>query len=589
MDAFPVKNTEGNKRTFSPIYLAILSGVLLIILGINGFLEINRARKGFYSLLEKEGATLLLHFEKNIQETLSAFQEIEKAPGHQLISSLSGPFFGFEETAAEYLLEGAHRIDQLDGETSLASPDLQSIARQYGIGSIEVYDSGGRLLKGWPSGPATNAKNPMLRELIEGSRPVGIDLVGRPMPSKGEGDWFSIVIRRKSGPGMIALYLNVRQMKTLFRQFAIQRAISDMTLREGILFLSVQDASFNTLAHSNPSLIGHAEESPFLKDALQKKGPLSRLFRDEKGEEVLEVAKSFSLDSNPAGIIRVGFSPREIYPALGQIKKNVALSIFIFLILGVTAVTLIWVNQNRHVKKMEEMEDRVHLTERLSSLGHLAAGVAHEIRNPLNAIGMGLQRLRKEFVPQEAEKKQEYLTFTEVVYKEVRRVNGIIEQFLSLSRPFQLQRRASSLQDLLKNLTVLFREEASAMDIRLQEDWPSDLPPLEIDGEKLTQALVNIMKNGMEAAGKGGVLRIEAHPFKDRIEVSVSDSGPGIPPDEIGRIFDYYYTTKEKGAGLGLPIAHRIIEAHGGQVKVASRVGSGTKVTVTLPVKAPEG
>ena len=90
---------------------------------------------------------------------------------------------------------------------------------------------------------------------------------------------------------------------------------------------------------------------------------------------------------------------------------------------------------------MEELEDRVRLTERLSSLGHLAAGVAHEIRNPLNAIGMGLQRLRREFPPQEPSKREEYLSFTEVIHKEVKRVNGIIEQFLSLSRPFQLDLR----------------------------------------------------------------------------------------------------------------------------------------------------
>ena len=290
------------------------------------------------------------------------------------------------------------------------------------------------------------------------------------------------------------------------------------------------------------------------------------------------------MNSKPAGLIRVGFSSKEIYPVLSQIKKNVALSILFFLFLGITAVTLIWVNQNRHVKRMKELEDRVRLTERLSSLGHLAAGVAHEIRNPLNAIGMGIQRLRREFVPQETSKREEYLSFTEVIHKEVRRVNGIIEQFLSLSRPFQLDLRLSSLQELLRNLVILFQEEAAARDIRVQTEWHSDLPLLKIDSGKLTQAFVNIMKNGMEAMEKGGVLRIEAHSFKDRVEVAVSDSGSGIPEDQIGKIFNYYYTTKEKGAGLGLPIAHQIIEAHSGRLKVESRVGSGTKLTVTLPV-----
>jgi len=100
----------------------------------------------------------------------------------------------------------------------------------------------------------------------------------------------------------------------------------------------------------------------------------------------------------------------------------------------------------------------------------------------------------------------------------------------------------------------------------------------------LTQAFINIMKNGMEAMDQGGTLHIKIKSIKEGVEVIISDSGPGIPPEQMEKIFNYYYTTKEKGVGLGLPIAHRIIEAHGGHLKIESRVGSGTEVTVTLPV-----
>jgi len=233
------------------------------------------------------------------------------------------------------------------------------------------------------------------------------------------------------------------------------------------------------------------------------------------------------------------------------------------------------------------MENRIQLAERISSLGHLAAGVAHEIRNPLNAISLGLQRLQREYSPQEESKKEEYLSFTSLIYKEIRRVNDIIEQFLNLSRPFQLNLKETLLGPLLEHLIHLFKEEAISRQITLRLEY-TDLPPLLIDEEKLTQALINIMKNGMEAMGNGGTLTISTRSFRDRVEMVFSDTGCGIAPDQMKRIFDYYYTTKEKGMGLGLPIAHRIIEAHGGELNVESELGIGTRVTIILPKSKKE-
>lgn len=576
------KQEKKIKRSFSLIYLGILSGILLVILIINGLLEIHRTKNGFYLLLEREANVLIQHFEKNIQDAFVSLQWMESgSEKHSSSLPVSGYFFGLEDSAAEYLLEALHRVDQVERERPLNPSDLQTLIAQHHITSIEIYDPKGNLLKGWPSTSPSTKKNPLLQELIEKKKPVALDLFGKPL---SEDHLFSIAIWRRVNPGIIALTLNGKEMKRLLRQFAIQKATSDIGLREDILYISVQDISLNILAHTDSTLIGRREEDVFLKNSLQGIKIFSRHYRPFRGEEVFEVAKSFSLKDQTMGLIRIGYSQKEVRPVLSQIKKNVALSISFFLILGISAITLIWVNQNRHLRKMKELEDRIQLTERLSSLGHLAAGVAHEIRNPLNAMGMGLQRLKREFLPPDESKKEEYVSFIELILKETRRVNEIIEQFLTLSRPFQLKLRKSSLQDLLKNLIALFQEEATSGGITLQSEIPSDTPSIQMDPERLTQAFINIMKNGMQAMGQGGILRIESRSLEEGVEVILSDSGSGIPPEHMEKIFNYYYTTKERGVGLGLPIAHRIIEAHGGQLKIESRVGSGTKVTVTLPL-----
>src|SRR4030043_376759 len=146
------------KRSFSPIYLGIFSGIILIILIINGLLEINRTKNGFYRLLEREAIVLIQHYEKNIQETLTSLQWVEGEPGKQLQTPVSGFFFDLEESIAEYLLEAIHRVDQIDGEKPLNPSDFQSFIDQYLVTSIEIYDLKGTLLRGWPSPSASTEK-----------------------------------------------------------------------------------------------------------------------------------------------------------------------------------------------------------------------------------------------------------------------------------------------------------------------------------------------------------------------------------------------------------------------------------------------
>ena len=226
------------------------------------------------------------------------------------------------------------------------------------------------------------------------------------------------------------------------------------------------------------------------------------------------------------------------------------------------------------------IEEQLRRAERLSALGELSAILAHEIRNPLASI-KGTAEILMETGTSDSNRDE----FLDILVKESDRLNRVVEDFLRMARPEPGVREECDLNEELSNMVTLLSAEARARKVTL-EMLPSELPRLTADGQKLRQAFMNIMLNGIQATPAGGKVTV-ATSFDRKsgsIELLFTDSGPGIDKEAIGKIFEPFFTTKGSGTGLGLPITKKIIEGHGGSVEAGSEPGRGATFTVILPV-----
>lgn len=227
----------------------------------------------------------------------------------------------------------------------------------------------------------------------------------------------------------------------------------------------------------------------------------------------------------------------------------------------------------------QEMLRRTLRAERLAAVGTMAAGLAHEVRNPLNSAALQLQVLRRRLAKGNAA--PEALDATAVLVEdEIRRLEHLVTDFLSFARPRPLELKPTAIAELCGDMATLFAPEAEAAHVDVAVDVAADLPPVHVDPDRLRQVLQNLVRNALEAMPEGGRATIRARRAGEHLELDVEDTGAGFGDE--APVFDAFFTTKPKGTGLGLSIVHRIVTDHGGTVRVRSRPGS-TCFTISLP------
>jgi signal transduction histidine kinase len=241
----------------------------------------------------------------------------------------------------------------------------------------------------------------------------------------------------------------------------------------------------------------------------------------------------------------------------------------------------------KEVSDLKRAERQMWQVEKMSALGRLAASVAHEVGNPLGAIDIQLQLLKEDIALTDGDLATKANRRLDIARAEMRRLEGIVQNFLRFSRPPALHLKQTRANNLLQNIYELVAPEARERHIELALDLQADLPFLEVDDNQLSQCLLNLLINAFQAVADTGHVALRSRCEADEVIIEIEDDGHGIPPADLEHIFEFYYTTKDEGTGLGLSIAQRIAHQHGGTLTVDSSEGEGTLITIRLPTFSP--
>ncbi len=235
----------------------------------------------------------------------------------------------------------------------------------------------------------------------------------------------------------------------------------------------------------------------------------------------------------------------------------------------------------RDAESVHRIEDELEISRRMAAVGRLTSGVAHEVKNPINAIVVHLEVLRQKLKEPDADTKRHI----DVIGTEIRRLDRVVQTLVDFTRPMELRLVEIDVRKLLDDIIVLATPDAEKHGVHIVENFAAELLPVKIDVDMVKQAVLNIMINGMQAmAEKGGTMTVTAKRSHDDASVEISDEGSGIPDSIREKIFNLYFTTKAGGSGIGLPMSYRVMQLHNGSMDFESKPGEGTTFRLMFPI-----
>jgi signal transduction histidine kinase len=576
----PTSSALPAERPSAAVRIIIASVILSAGLLLVGWFDYTSTRGELLTLLVDQAASL--------RQAVAAATSAGEAASAQAQTALTAR-----------LLDNARLLNALDARGGLSQALLDEVARANGLFHVTVFSASGQpeLTSGTGAPPAGARRgggvgiSALADRLLGGTESEAVsDVHG----SRWDRSWrLSAGVRRGRG-GAIVLAVDASEIAELSRLASVDHLLEDITARvPEIAYVVLEDGASRVAygplaarATATPAPAGRTFDAVPIPQAL---AGLTASARVVDAIPVLEFSGPVDASRTGSPILHLGVNLEGLRRAERRTLTRLSLSLAAALALGIVMFAFVVLRQEfgvlseQHARAQEALRRR----DRLAAMGELASTVAHEVRNPLNAIGMTAQRLRREFMGERAVGPQDQAELGElldVLSGETQRIDRIVQQFLDYARPPTLTPRRASLREMLTEATGSLRAKAAARGVAIDTEL-TGVGEATFDPEQLKQAVDNLLRNAIDASPEGGHVILRARRAASAHVIEVEDQGSGIAPEHLPKIFDLYFTTKAGGTGVGLAVTHQIVDAHHGSIDVDSSPERGTRMIVSLPLQ----